>query len=299
MENTGFSEINENRLLYNGSGFWFCEIALTGACNFSCKYCNGLKGNTDIDLLKRFINQYQIKYIHLTGGEPTLYPDIIELCNLIKTKDIELGLSTNGSADFSLYKKLNIDKFSISLDDYDNDILLNRGYRYVEKIKDNIQRLSNQYYVNIGLVIDSININRIESIIYYILKLGVADIKLSISTKDNVIPTFGNSDYSKYPILNYRINRFKLGKNMRGIQDNEMFKCGLMLSDISIFNNKHYPCLVYARERGKEIGSLDGDVLISRKDWYNKHLPIEDPICKTYCMDFKCEFNREFERIHK
>lgn len=297
MENTGFSEINEKRLHYNGPGFWFCEIAVTGACNFSCKYCNGLKSSIDINILKKFIDKYEIKYIHLTGGEPTLYPNIIDLCSFIKSKNIELGLSTNGSADLSLYKLLNVDRFSISLDDYDENILNSRGYKHIEKIKSNIQELSKENYVNVGVVIDSINVSRIEKIINYILNLGVSDIKLSVSTKDNVLPSF-NSDFPLYPILNYRVNRFKLGKNMRGIQSDEHFKCGLMLSDISIVNNNHYPCLVYAREGGDFIGPLDDDVLESRKNWYKEHEPSKDLICKTYCMDFKCEFNREFEGIY-
>lgn len=300
MEKTGFSEITIERLTFNNSGFWFCEIAITGLCNFACEYCNKITSHIDLKQITKFIedNKNTLRHIQLTGGEPTLYPQLVYLCNFIKEKNIKLGLSTNGSADFDLYTKLNVDLFSISLDDYDVEILKRRGYRKPSKIINNIKLLSKEHYINVGLVIDSLNCSRIENIIEYILSLDANDIKLSVSTKDEVVPIF-NKEYLNYPILNYRVNRFKQGKNMRGIENEDFNKCGLMRSDISIVENKHYPCLVYARENGNAIGLLDDDIKKQREDWYETHQPNLDPICKKYCMDFKCEFNKEYQKLNQ
>jgi len=295
---TGFSEITNERILYDGDGFWYCEIMITGTCSFSCSYCNRLKSEIKINQIYGFIEKYKIslRHIQITGGEPMEFIGIEKVCNTIKSNGVKIGLSTNGSADYDRYVGLGVDMFSISLDDYDVNILEKRGYKNACGVISNIQKLSQHSYVNVGLVIDSINVKRVNEIIEFILRLGVSDIKLSVNTHDNVMPTFGKNDYSKYPILNYRIRRFKEKKFMRGLNKEDTFKCALALSDISIVGENHYPCLVYAREGGIAIGSLDGDIKTDRKLWYKNHSPIIDSICRKYCMDFKCEFNREKDR---
>jgi len=91
--------------------------------------------------------------------------------------------------------------------------------------------------VNVGLVIDSLNVDRIEEIIIYILNMGVNDIKLSVSTKDEVPleKLSGIKNYSAgYPILSYRANRFRTGLSMRGMLPEDTFKCALVKHDISL-----------------------------------------------------------------
>jgi MoaA/NifB/PqqE/SkfB family radical SAM enzyme len=296
---TGFSEITNERILYDGDGFWYCEIAVTGRCSFSCSYCNRLKSEIKINQVYDFIENYKcsLRHIQLTGGEPTEFVGIRDLCTFIKDRNIKTGLSTNGSAEYDVYDRLDVDMFSISLDDYDIGILGKRGYKNISRVIDNIRRLSQRSYVNVGLVVDSINVKRVNNIIDFILGLGVSDIKLSINTHDAVIPKFENKGYEKYPILNYRINRFRAGKLMRGLAEEDTFKCALSISDISIVGENHYPCLVYAREGGAPIGPMGENIKTDRITWYNNHNPYNDSICKKYCMDFKCEFNREKELI--
>lgn len=292
LENTGFSEITQERLNFK-NGFWYCELAVTGNCNFSCTYCNKLKSFIDYNEIISFIDKYSnLRHVQITGGEPYLYPKLRNLCEFIKSKNIKIGLSTNGSANLYFYQSLPIDMFSISLDDYDEKILLCHGYHNVQTIINNISQLSKSHYVNIGLVIDHLNVDRISEIIDFILFLGVHDIKLSVSTKDQVTPIFDDKDYSKYPILNYRIERFRQGINMRGILESDNFKCHLSQNDISIVGRNHYPCLVYAREGGSPIGLLKNDVMSDRQNWFKNHIPKLDPICKKFCMDFKCAYNR-------
>jgi len=288
MKNTGFSEITTERLYYNGSDPWYMEIAITGRCNFSCKYCNRFNNDIDLAKLSSFIQNNQFKHIQITGGEPTVHNQFFEIMNLCRNKTKKLGLSTNGTFGIDNYLKSQADMFSVSLDDYDMDILKNRGYNSPEKIVDTIKQLVKYKYVNIGLVIDSLNIDRIESIVDFILSLGVNDIKLSTSTKDQLIPKF-KKDYIKYPILNYRVQNFKDGKQMRG---NACKKCYIASSDVTIVGDSHYPCLTYFREKGTAIGKVNNDLMKDRIVWMNEHDCSKDDICQKYCMDFKCEFNR-------
>jgi MoaA/NifB/PqqE/SkfB family radical SAM enzyme len=292
--NTGFPEITDERLNYVGIDPWYLELCLTGKCNFNCSYCNRFYSELDIDIFNKWISSiYKLHHIQITGGEPTIYPYFNNIISICREHTIKLGLSTNGSYELNEYLKLPIDMFSISLDDYDIKILEKRGYKNPLNIFYNIYEIAKQKYVNIGLVIDNINVNRIEDIIDFILSLGVNDIKLSISTKNEVMPVFTKT-YDKYPILNYRVSNFIKNKMMRG---HPTKKCYLVKNDISIVGNKHYPCLVYFREGGDAIGELNNSVFEDRKIWSDNHNSLLDPICSKYCMDFKCDFNKAKKEV--
>jgi organic radical activating enzyme len=297
MIQTGFSEINEERLAYKGNDPWYMEVAITGKCNFSCKYCNRFNEEIDIAGLEYFLSTVpQLHHIQMTGGEPTQHKDIVSIVTMLRKHTKVLGMSTNGSAPLELYQNLPIDMFSISLDDYVQEILEWRGYKDVSRVITNIAELSKDHYVNVGLVLDVINYKRADDIISYLKNLGVSDIKISISSHEvDTMPKFNPlKDHSDYPILNYRVNNFLAGRPMRGFPTD---KCHIMKNDITVVGMKHYPCLVYFREGGDYIGPLISGtgVLRARAEWYKNHNCLTDPICSKFCMDFKCDFNKALE----
>jgi len=255
LKNTGFAEITKERLNYRGVDPWFYEIALTGRCNFACTYCNRFSGDVNTEsLAAHFATFDRCKHIQITGGEPTLHKDFFEIMSMCKAKAFRIGLSTNGTFGVENYLRSGADMFSLSLDDYDNAILLQRGYKQPELVVETITELAKSKYVNVGLVVDTLNVARIESIVDYILSLGVADIK--ISTVGGVKPIFRNS-YQVYPILSYRVANFNEGREMRGWPAN---RCAMAANDVTIAGDSHYPCLVYFREGGKAIGKLSENV---------------------------------------
>ena len=163
-----------------------------------------------------------------------------------------------------------VELFSISLDDFDDKNLYALGYNsQVTQIVNNIRDLSKLVYVNIGTVINSSNILRAEQIIKFILNLGVNDIKISIATNYGTsIPSLKDC-YKDYPILNYRVEKFKQMETMRGLCTNDASQCFLVKNDISVCGDKHYSCLVYAREGGEAIGSIhDADWYEQRVSWF-------------------------------
>jgi len=293
MVNTGFSEITLERLNYRGSSPWYLEVAITGKCNFSCKYCNRFNSDLDIESFERFLDSVDmLHHIQITGGEPTVHPEFERIVTLCRNHSKRVGLSTNGSKDVDYYLSLPVDMFSLSFDDYDHDILRSRGYQNPQHVENVIRELSKSRYVNIGLFIDHLNVDRAEAIVDYVLALGVTDIKLSTSSHDlGIIPTF-SKPYSNYPILSYRVNNFMSGKAMRGFPAN---KCNMLKNDVTIVGNKHYPCLVYFREGGNEIGCVDDNMMSDRVNWSDSHNCKTDPICSKFCMDFKCDFNSALE----
>lgn len=79
----------------------FCYVHFR--CNNNCLYC--LVGsekktfpNPDFEQLIQFIDQYhsQFKIINLVGGEPSLYPEIIELIQYVKEKKCWVQMFSNG-----------------------------------------------------------------------------------------------------------------------------------------------------------------------------------------------------------
>jgi radical SAM protein with 4Fe4S-binding SPASM domain len=80
-------------------------MSITSACNFRCIYCfnaasekrlrNELTGAEWCDVIEQ-ARQLGVFQILVTGGEPTLHPDLALILRKLKTSDIDFKLFTNG-----------------------------------------------------------------------------------------------------------------------------------------------------------------------------------------------------------
>ncbi len=110
--------------------FKYLRLSLTEKCNFRCSYClpNGYKGCStkyldlkEIRNLAAAFQQLGIEKIRLTGGEPTLRPDLLEIIRTLK-EEIginQVALTTNGfrlEQDLEKLKLAGLDSLNISLD---------------------------------------------------------------------------------------------------------------------------------------------------------------------------------------
>lgn len=84
-----------------------CTVTLIRKCNLRCNFCYAKKteyletATLEYENLKRiidFCDEAKVKYIVFTGGEPTLYPQLIEILQYIKTKEHKMlsTIATNG-----------------------------------------------------------------------------------------------------------------------------------------------------------------------------------------------------------
>lgn len=102
-------------------------LHINNYCNYECPYCGynvksqEIKFDYDIRKLKMFFTLFLDK-IHkerklrfvITGGETTLYPNLVELCEYLYNKKVDyIRLNTNGSGDLNLYKQLM--KYNVAL----------------------------------------------------------------------------------------------------------------------------------------------------------------------------------------
>ena len=95
----------------------YVDIALGNTCNFSCSYCPPWLHDGDVDWannyhkwgtrylkdIKKFIleviDHYYPKkiYFEFTGGEVTLWKDLIPLAKFIRSNNATIGIISNGS----------------------------------------------------------------------------------------------------------------------------------------------------------------------------------------------------------
>ena len=100
------------------------EWMLGNTCNYNCSFCpdkfkSGSQKFLDIDIYKKIIDKAVREtpdkkiWFKLTGGEPTLYPKLIELCTYIKQTNNFVYIISNGSRTLRWWNEL---KLSNSVD---------------------------------------------------------------------------------------------------------------------------------------------------------------------------------------
>jgi len=317
LEDIGFYTLSDSRAKNTNinSPLWRCELILTGLCNFKCPYCRGSR--TDecmpvdkaIKTLDLWIKE-GLKNVRFSGGEPTLYKHLKTLVYHCKENGVErIAISTNGSADISYYKdliKLGVSDFSISLDaccsSYGDKMSGVEGMW--EKVCYTIEEISKLSYVTVGCVFTNETVSELEKTISFATGLGVSDIRIISSAQNNITPKLNvpSSILRKKPILNYRVNNFNSGRDVRGIKKTDCHKCHLVKDDMAVEGDYHYPCIIHLRETKKPIGVVGKNMRKERMAWSESHDCYEDDICRKNCLDVCVDYNnkvRSFDEKNK
>lgn len=315
LEGIGFYTLSDKRAeeLSLSSPLYRCEMILTDRCNFKCPYCRGLrddlKGDIDYNQATKTIKLWSkegLKNIRFSGGEPTLYKKLNDLVKLCKDQGIErIAISTNGSASLNLYNSLvenGVNDFSISLDaccSSTGDIMTGVKNKW-NKVIENIKELSKKTYVTVGMVFTEQNINKCIESILFARSLGVSDVRVIPSAQYNkalnklsYLPDILN----KYPILKYRVNNVKNNRHVRGILKEDTNKCYIVLDDMAASQDKHFPCIIYLREKGNPIGKIGPNMRRERYEWFKNHNTKKDIICKENCLECLCHHNNTVEKF--
>jgi radical SAM protein with 4Fe4S-binding SPASM domain len=142
----------------------YVHLEITGECNFDCKFCYNSKYRNIQDFLtfdeiKDIINQLVDaggSFFVISGGEPFMRKDIMEILYYLKSKKLPVRILTNGSLItekiIEEIKKYNlVSEFRISLDSISNRDL-NRG-KHIEEVLKTIKTINNS---GINLVINTV-----------------------------------------------------------------------------------------------------------------------------------------------
>ena len=318
LEKIGFYTLSDQRAKNSkvDSQMMRCELILTDNCNFKCPYCRGLrpdlKGTMTLEKAKSIVDLWakdNLKNIRLSGGEPTVWIGLLDLVKYIKSKGIErIAISTNGYANLDLYKELikaGVNDFSISLDaccSAFGDAMAGGINGAWDKVISNIKKISKLTYVTVGVVVTEETVGELKQTIEFASTLGVSDIRIISSAQYNTLlenaKTVDEDVYKQYPILKYRIENLINQRNVRGLQELDSHQCGLVLDDMAIVGNYHFPCIIYMREGGNPIGEVGENMRQERLEWSKNHDTHKDPICKQNCLDVCIDYNNKFLNFH-
>lgn len=317
LDKIGFYTLTDARARQasGSSPMWRCELILTDACNFRCVYCRGLpphlRGDMHLSKAKWVVDAWVgdgLKNVRFSGGEPMVWPYLLDLVEYTAPKVDRLAISTNGSFPLEAYERLvdaGVDDFSISLDaccSATADRMAGLD-GYFRTIVSNIEALSRLTYVTVGIVLAGANIDEAQGIIGMAHDMGVADIRIiSAAQWNELLEGVTGTDEAileAHPVLRYRIEHCRRGRNVRGLRETDTHKCHLVKDDSIIVRNWHFPCVIHMREGGKPIGRIaPDDMRRERLRWFRSHDSHLDPICREQCLDVCIDYNNRCEALH-
>lgn len=309
LEDIGFYTLSDARA-ENASAtspLWRCEVLVTNRCNFNCPYCRHVGPERDMswfearNVLDFWIDE-GLKNVRFSGGEPTLWPHLLHAVAYCKANGVErIAISTNGSASLGLYDALvyyGASDFSISFDACcaEGCEKMSGHKAKWEVLCDTIEHLSAKTYVTVGVVLTEDNENEVACIVDKAHALGVADVRVIPAAQR--AKSLDSLPESSSPILEYRRKNAANGDTVRGLTKADSPHCMLVLDDMAVVGDKHYPCIIYAREGGSPIGDINGDVRNDRLEWMESHDCVADTICSGNCLDVCRAYNNTARRLH-
>ncbi|EHR78992.1 molybdenum cofactor biosynthesis protein MoeA [Thermococcus litoralis DSM 5473] len=142
------------------------RISLTNECNLNCFYCHR-EGQTlsfqemkpeEIERIVRIASQLGIKKVKLTGGEPTIRKDIVEIVRRIRPYVEDLSMTTNGTTMKLLggsLKEAGLDRVNISLDTLDRKKYKSiTGFDVLPQVLEGIEKAVKLFYpVKLNMVV--------------------------------------------------------------------------------------------------------------------------------------------------
>jgi len=331
LEEIGFYTLTDQRArtATHTSPLSRCELLLTDRCNLKCPYCRGLKpeyrGDMPFEQAKATLDLWireGLRNVRLSGGEPTLYPRLEELVKQCREGGVErIAISSNGVNRHEVYDRLieaGVNDFAISLDSgccATGEVMAGGVKGSWNKAVDTIQYLSGKVYLTVGIVFTETNADKAIETVMFADSLGPSDIRTIPSAQFNralvSLADLPAEILAKYPILRYRVSRVKVGKHIRGLKEmtdwpedlcdlkeEDCGSCPLVLDDIAVAGDDHYPCIVYLREQGKPIGKVGPNMRAERLAWAKRTDTFEDPICSANCLDFCSEYNNRWFELH-
>ncbi len=152
------TEENTNRMIRSAN------LHIFGKCNYHCEHCfdrcltpNYMRPKDWKEHLD-YLKSIGVEKINLAGGEPTLYPFLEEMVDLLNSYGFKVSIVSNGSCideDFLIRYQGRISWIGLSIDspDEDDEILIGRhckGLKHIENII-SVSELAHRYGYKVKL----------------------------------------------------------------------------------------------------------------------------------------------------
>lgn len=175
----------------------YLRVIVSEKCNIKCAYCHhegkidslvgsSIKYNPNFNLKELLAKAKQCGFrkIKVSGGEPLLYPNVLEICNEFQDDFDDIGFTTNGTNILALKKSFEKIKGSKLSFNVTLNSLYPEKYNHItqvdklETVKEGIAYLvQNGFKVKINSVITSYNFDDMEMLVGFAARMRV-DIKL-------------------------------------------------------------------------------------------------------------------------
>ncbi|MBL7902996.1 MAG: radical SAM protein [Bacteroidia bacterium] len=156
------------------------SIAITDECDLTCSYCyvnlkDSFLSKEDIILYCKQLDRFGTFDIAFGGGEPTLHPDLIEICNTIwKETNLGISITTHGhhlNEDYILKLKDNLSFIRVSIDGIE-PIYSQLRKRPLDNLLPKLKLLSGQIPFGINAVINKLTVNHLDDLKSLFLEYG-------------------------------------------------------------------------------------------------------------------------------
>ncbi len=168
------------------------RVTLTHTCNFECFFCH-MEGEGDaitgvsrkgILRVAEVSREYGVKSVKLTGGEPTLRRDLLEIITDLSSLGLEVSMTTNGFLLSSIARKLKeagLGRVNVSLHGSDPSSFkaitgVDGFQRVVEGLKAAIENDLRPLKVN--LVVTKRNLDSVNKVLDLVESVGVDEVHL-------------------------------------------------------------------------------------------------------------------------
>lgn len=210
------------------------RISLIGLCNLGCVYCvsnnekkplykkKALNHLELIDIVKKLHLALDLKTIRLTGGEPTLYPQLTEFIKGLSSLELDIKMTTNG---YNLEKLINpiydagLKHLNISLDTINENTFKKISNRTkVNKIIENIEKCNDKGF-NIKLntvIVKGINDHEIIDLLNYAHQLNIPIRFLELMKMGHLFSNEHEKYYfSEHEIIEIIKSKYTITKDIR------------------------------------------------------------------------------------
>ena len=168
----------------------YVQFYVTARCNLACEQCNIIYANADqeecsldsVERIAKNLSKIGVSTVLLTGGEPFIRKDIIEVAKIMIKNGVHPRLQTNGLAtkeQLEAMANIGAHDISISLDtlipevqDQINGDFTNSWSRAINAIANVNNSFPEESFAVLGCVIAPRNFQRISSVIKFATEIG-------------------------------------------------------------------------------------------------------------------------------
>ncbi len=238
------------------------DLHLTNMCNLRCSWCTDRKlmqsgATMTFEKATSLMDEFAFHNTGVTlegGGEPTLHKDFSAIVDYAYSKDVDLGLITNGTIDISgdvyKFKWIRVSLDSCNADEYKKEKGVDKYNIVLENLKKFCEcRNPQKTFIGVGYVITTRNMDNLQKLVERLDEIGVDYIYFRpVEEAEEILPTVQD-------MLNLKKKLIEWTKNTR-------IKYLINIKDRVVKNNNQLPCIAHSLT---SIIHADGTVNLCEK----------------------------------